>query len=156
VILIAGEFFMTIENIVRAVIINSEKNEILLARQKDRDYTFLPGGHIEFGESAKHALDREMVEEIGTEGKVGPLLWTIENVFTDREGKICHEEALYFIYAYYKRFYDFKIDSLEEHLEFLWVNLDDLEFFNLKPALLPDLIRKFNAGEETESFYSET
>ncbi len=145
-----------IENIVRAVIINSEKNEILLARQMGKDYTFLPGGHIEFGETAKHALDREMVEEIGTEGKVGPLLWTIENIFTDSEKKNCHEIAYYFVYAYYERFYNFKVDSLEEHLEFVWVNLDDLEFFNLKPRLLPDIIRKFERGEETESFYSES
>lgn len=145
-----------IENIVRAVIINSDKNEILLARQKDKDYTFLPGGHIEFEETAKNALDREMVEEIGTEGKVGPLLWTIENIFNDSGNKSCHEIAYYFLYAYYERFYNFKVDSLEDHLEFLWVNLDDLEFFNIKPALLADLIRKFNSGEETENFYSES
>ncbi len=145
-----------IENIVRALIINSEKNEVLLARQVGKDYTFMPGGHIEFGETAAQAIDREMVEEIGTEGKVGPLIWTIENIFTDLNGKNCHELALYFVYGYYKRFYEYKIESLEEHLEFLWVNLDDLEFFNLKPALLADLIRKFNSGDETENFYSES
>lgn len=145
-----------IENIVRAVILNSEKSEILLARQIGKDYTFLPGGHIENGETAHNALDREIVEEIGTEGKVGPLLWTVENIFTDADGNNCHEVVLYFLYAYYERFYNFKVDSLEDHLEFLWVNLDDLEFFNLKPAILTELLRKFNSAEETENFYSES
>ncbi|MFO7809954.1 MAG: NUDIX domain-containing protein [Candidatus Delongbacteria bacterium] len=145
-----------IENIVRALIFKGSENKILLARQKDRDYTFLPGGHIEFGETARHALDREMLEEIGAEGRIGYHLWTIENIFTDAEKRSCHEIALYFTYTFYKRFYSEKVAALEDHLEMIWVDIDDLEFFNLKPVILTELIQKIVSGNDVNTFFTET
>lgn len=54
-----------IKVLVRAVI---EKNgNILVCKRKDKDYYFLPGGHIEFGESAENALKREIKEELNLE-----------------------------------------------------------------------------------------
>jgi 8-oxo-dGTP diphosphatase len=143
-----------IENIVRAVVINAQKNEVLLARPVDKDYTFLPGGHIEFGETAMQALDREMVEEIGSEGKFGDHIWTIENTFRDADGKSCHEIALYFGYAFFERFYEREVKSIEDHIEFLWVNIDDLHFFNIKPAILAELLKGLVTGEAQHAFYS--
>jgi 8-oxo-dGTP diphosphatase len=145
-----------IENIVRAVVINPKKNEVLLARPVDKDYTFLPGGHIEFGETAMQALDREIVEEIGSEGKFGEHLWSVENIFFDGEGEHCHEIAHYFGYEFFERFYDKEVISLEDHIEFLWVNIDDLEFFNIKPSVLATLIKQLTAGEDQNAFYSHT
>ena len=145
-----------IENIVRALIFRGEKDEILLARQKGADYTFLPGGHIEFGETAKQALDREMIEEIGTEGFIGIPLFTIENLFTDASNKPCHEIATYFTYTFYKRFYTEPVVPVEDHLEFFWVHLEDLHHFNLKPQILTELITDFSRGLETAHFITET
>lgn len=145
-----------IENIVRALIFRGEKNEILLARQKGANYTFLPGGHIEFGETAKQALDREIVEEIGTEGFIGIPLFTIENLFTDANNKPCHEIATYFTYTFYKRFYTEQVVSAEDHLEMFWTHIDDLCHFNLKPGILTKLIIDFSKGSETPHFITET
>lgn len=145
-----------IENIVRALIFRGEKDEILLTRQKGADYTFLPGGHIEFGETARQALDREMVEEIGTEGFMGIPLFTVENLFTDAENKPCHEIATYFTYSFYKRFYTEKVVPVEDHLEMFWVHLNDLHHFNLKPKVLTELITEFFHGSEISHFITET
>ena len=145
-----------IENIVRALIFRGDKDEILLARQKGADYTFLPGGHIEFGETSKQALDREMIEEIGTEGFMGIPLFTIENLFTDKDNKPYHEIAYYFTYTFYKRFYTEPVLSAEDHLEFFWVHLEDLHHFNLKPNILAGLITDFASGSETSHFVTET
>lgn len=41
-------------HLARAVFIN--ENKILLAQAKGDTNTFLPGGHVEFGESAKETL----------------------------------------------------------------------------------------------------
>lgn len=145
-----------IENIVRALIFRGEKNEILLARQKGADYTFLPGGHIEFGETAKQALDREMMEEIGTEGFMGIPLFTIENLFTDADNKPCHEIAIYFTYTFYKRFYSEPVIPAEDHLEMFWAHLEDLHHFNLKPDILTELIINFAEGGKIPNFLTES
>lgn len=49
-----------------AALIQNEKGEILLIKQKkkNRDYWLLPGGGIEFGESATDTLARELKEEL--------------------------------------------------------------------------------------------
>ena len=49
--------------ITRAIILSNDC--LLLCKQKQGNYTFLPGGHIELGESATQALKREINEEIG-------------------------------------------------------------------------------------------
>ncbi|WP_432663001.1 NUDIX hydrolase [Wukongibacter baidiensis] len=48
-----------------AVIINSERNKILLVKRKDFPIWDLPGGTIESGESADEAVVRETIEEVG-------------------------------------------------------------------------------------------
>ena len=50
-------------HLARAVFIH--ENKILLAQAKGDTNTFLPGGHVEFGESAKETLKREIQEEMG-------------------------------------------------------------------------------------------
>lgn len=45
----------------RAVIINGDK--VLLANMRGKKRYFLPGGHVEFGETATAALVRELDEE---------------------------------------------------------------------------------------------
>lgn len=48
-----------------AIIINNEKNKILLVKRKDYPIWDLPGGTIESGESAEEAVVRETIEESG-------------------------------------------------------------------------------------------
>jgi 8-oxo-dGTP pyrophosphatase MutT (NUDIX family) len=62
----------TFHHIVRGVLI--EDNKVLLAQSKGNNNTFLPGGHIELGESAKVALEREIEEELGITCTVGGFL----------------------------------------------------------------------------------
>ena len=47
-----------IETIARGVCVKDGK--VLLCFPKDRSYAYLPGGHIEFGETGRVALVREM------------------------------------------------------------------------------------------------
>lgn len=54
-----------IEVIARGVCVR--ENHVLVCRNLERGYCYLPGGHVEFGETAAKALAREMMEECGEE-----------------------------------------------------------------------------------------
>ncbi|MEC1376929.1 NUDIX domain-containing protein [Heyndrickxia oleronia] len=64
-------------HLARAVFIH--ENKILLAQAKGDTNTFLPGGHVEFGESAKETLKREIQEEMGIDCAPDHFLGLIEH-----------------------------------------------------------------------------
>ncbi|MCH4246311.1 MAG: NUDIX domain-containing protein [Acinetobacter populi] len=69
-------------------------NKVLLSEAydpaKDEHYLRPIGGSIEFGETSQQAIEREVLEEIGTEIHVLGLLEVYENLFTFN-GKQGHE-----------------------------------------------------------------
>lgn len=74
-----------IETIARGVCV--QDNRVLLCRPKGGARTYLPGGHIEFGESAAQALIREIREEMGVyDVSVCNFLGIIENAFFQDDG----------------------------------------------------------------------
>jgi len=77
-----------IEIITRALILT--KNRILLFKTKDNKHYSLPGGHLEFGESAVAALSRELREELGAKSEIGSLIGVCEHVYPEK-GKKHHE-----------------------------------------------------------------
>jgi ADP-ribose pyrophosphatase YjhB (NUDIX family) len=62
-------------------------------RVKRQWFWRLLGGTVEFGEKGADALRRELLEELGAEAEVGPLVATIENIFTF-ESRPGHEICL--------------------------------------------------------------
>jgi ADP-ribose pyrophosphatase YjhB (NUDIX family) len=73
----------TIEILARGLLIRSGR--VLLCRNVDRGYFYLPGGHVEFGEPAHAALEREFLEETGRTVRAGVCLLASEHAF--RQGK---------------------------------------------------------------------
>ena len=61
-----------IETIARGVALSDGR--ILLCKAKGGSTTYLPGGHIELGETGREALVREMKEETGLDVSVGSML----------------------------------------------------------------------------------
>jgi len=66
-----------IHHLARGIIISNDK--VLLAHAIGHINTFLPVGHIEFGESAPEALKREIEEEIGLSCNVEGFLGVVEH-----------------------------------------------------------------------------
>lgn len=65
-------------NFAGGILVN-EKDEVLLQKRSDFDSWGLPGGAMEFGESAEEACVREFLEETGLKVKVKFLLGVSTN-----------------------------------------------------------------------------
>lgn len=72
-----------IEIIARGSLICGSK--VLLCQNLKHEYFYLPGGHVEFGESAAGALAREFLEECGLRVRVVNLALVAEGVFSTKK-----------------------------------------------------------------------
>ncbi len=118
-----------IETIVRGFALNGGR--LLLCRAQ-AGYFYLPGGHIEFGESATDALIREFAEETGLPISVGPLLLTTEARFT-QDGTDRHELNLMFHVEHAGPWPD-TVPSREDDIGFEWVDLAAVVDLDLRPT----------------------
>ena len=81
---------------VGAVIWN-EKNEIVLIRRGSEPRLgewSIPGGRLEWGESLREALLREVREETGLDIEIGGLIDVVDLVTRDESGSIHHHYVL--------------------------------------------------------------
>ena len=121
-----------IETIARGVCVIDGK--ILLCKAKGGKTTYLPGGHIEFGETGRQALVREIREELGLDSTIGAFLGVVENSFL-QHGKPHAEINL----VYELSLAAGEARAKEDWIEFEWRPLSDLG------DLLPEAFRKLGA-----------
>lgn len=126
-----------LETIARGVCIKN--GYILLTRSKGADITYLPGGHIEFTESASVALERELVEEIGLQCEIQRFLGVAEHIFVQK-GELHCELNIIFQYDCDDLHPDKPVESCEDWIEFMWVKLEDIGKLKLEPAPLIEVI----------------
>ncbi len=111
-----------------------QDGKILLCRAKGGATTYLPGGHVEFGETGRQALVREVKEEMGVDAETGAFLGVVENAF-EQHGKPHAEVNLV---------YELKIPeatparALEDWIAFEWRDLAHLD------DLLPTAFRRLS------------
>jgi len=122
-----------IETIARGVAIVDGK--LLLCRARGGATSYLPGGHIEFGETGREALVREIREELGVEAKAGEFLGVVENSFM-QHGKPHAEINLVYELSFAVPLPEPK--SAEDWISFEWRDLSDLD----GAGLLPEAFRR--------------
>jgi 8-oxo-dGTP pyrophosphatase MutT (NUDIX family) len=132
-----------VEVIARGVCLKS--GMILLCRTNGARNTYLPGGHVEFMETARESLEREIVEELGVESVAGEFLGMVEHSFIQNGRRHCEWNV----------FFDLNIPSLdpaddvaaaENHISFQWCDISGLKGAELEPAVLCDLIPQWLIG----------
>ncbi|GAA2068825.1 NUDIX domain-containing protein [Williamsia deligens] len=116
---------------VRAAAVVRSGDAVLTCAHRTLSHEFLPGGRVRLAESAFHACERELLEEIGVPLPVGPMRLMVENFFA-AAGRRVHELL-----------FCFDVDGSDLDLEdargwevdhtFRWRTRDDLGAGNFEP-----------------------
>ncbi|MFK8040673.1 MAG: NUDIX domain-containing protein [Rickettsiaceae bacterium] len=141
----------------RAVII--DRNKILLCKTLDLDvsFYFLPGGHIEHGESAENCCLRELKEETSADYTIKRFLGCLEYSFEPGHSSICYNHEYNFISEAESEILksDNKIICHEKHIELIWMPISSLQEIDFKAEPLRKLLPLWLAGNSEEKFISE-
>ena len=122
-----------IEIVVRGVCISN--GHLLVCRNITRGNIYLPGGHVEWGETSPQALVREWHEELACPCTPTRFLGILEQRYADT----C-ELGLYFFCDCPSLDSSRLILSSEPHIAFDWLPLDELPSSSLLPAPLRTLL----------------
>ncbi len=118
---------------------------LLVEQDVRHGFCFVPGGRVEYGESAVEALSRELREEVGEEATIGRLVIVADNLL-ELDGDWFQEVSLYFLVDFASDSSVFDRDGAFEGGEsgtvFQWIPLDDVEQANLLPLFLRPHVRQ--------------
>jgi len=116
-----------------ARIIFKREDQILLCKNVNYEHYFLPGGHVEFGDSLEETIYKEMQEELGlSEDAISNVSFKDYLEHTYGEGdSFRHELNMIFTAELDK---DAKTQSQEDHIDFAWVSLSDIANIKLLPT----------------------
>ncbi len=131
-----------IEVIARGVCL--KQGSVLLCYGRRSGVAYLPGGHIDFGESGRAALEREIMEELGAESKAGRFLGCCEHLFM-QQGEQHAEINLVYELEVPALDPDREAQSAEEWIGFLWQPLDRLAEIRFEPAALGERLPQWLA-----------
>ena len=120
--------------VVRAIILNKENKILLIKRAANDSWNSdrweIPGGKLDAGQDISNALEREVFEETG-------LLVIPTNRLAYYESKIVPEGKYkglpYISLVGIARAQGEKVKLSNEHQDFAWVSLDDIEKYNVIP-----------------------
>lgn len=129
---------LKIEILTRAVIV--EDGHLLVCRSNGAGNVYLPGGHVEPGEQAARALERELAEELGRESQVTRFLGAVEHAFVQHERQK-YEINLVFGCTVAGLSAARIPHACEPHLSFQWVKWNGLRSVRLEPAALVEALQ---------------
>jgi 8-oxo-dGTP pyrophosphatase MutT (NUDIX family) len=140
----------------RAVII--DQDHILVCKTADLplNFYFLPGGHVEQGESVEVAVQRELLEEAGASSTLKRFLGCLEYSFEPGHNNICHNHEYNFFFEAESE--DLKISlplaQLEKHIELIWMPLQELDSIDFRPEPLKTLLPMWLESPRNNAFQS--
>ncbi|MFA6524939.1 MAG: NUDIX domain-containing protein [Patescibacteria group bacterium] len=122
-----------IEIVLRAIIVFNDK--LLMCVLHDQPpIHFLPGGHLEFGETLEDCLRREIKEEMGVEIKSMEFLKQFENIY-DVHGIKHHEINLVHKVSLSIENTE-EVKAQEDHISFTWVEIEKMKDVKMLPPVI--------------------
>lgn len=107
-----------------------EAGRVLVCRNLAKGYAYLPGGHVEWNETAAEALAREFREECGVTVAVGEACLVTELVTGPNNGGL-HEYTMVF---HVERAGDGPVESVEPGIGFEWIDLAAVVDDDVRPT----------------------
>ena len=132
------------EPTVGTFIFNKVGELLLLKSHKWPGKYVVPGGHVEFEEDASTALKREIKEETGADVANTQFIGAWENFFLQK-----HEVNLVFE----ANLASPDIKNLEDHIETMWVPLEEFKKARVLPVGLQDKVVQWMGDREV--FFGE-
>lgn len=118
-------------------------NKILVVKDQEEDFWFLPGGRVKVNENSVDALKRELTEELQCEFKIGELKVFNENFFDyEPTHESFHELGLYYevnILDEEKLNHNFETQETMRTNNFNWLDLNEISNHDIRPAFLKKL-----------------
>ena len=122
-------------------------NKLLIMKDDNSPYYYIPGGRVRMHETSESAIIREIKEEVEIETKINRLLWVVENLFVEEQsGDRFHEIGLYYLLdikdeSIFKKGNEFITNENGQHnLMFTWVELEKIKYLYLYPMFLKERI----------------
>lgn len=149
--------------IVRGVVEHEEHVLLSTPSGSNLEYSsslfFLPGGHVDYTESAEVALRRELLEEMNLRVDEISLLGVLECTW-DKKGKVYHEINLVFRASSADLSLDCPPQSTDAALRFVWAPLANIEEYKILPEKLIPMLKKLSQKTSSQppilpSFYSD-
>lgn len=140
----------------RAVILDG--NHILLCKTLDLaiSFYFLPGGHVEHGESVERSLLRELKEETGETCRITRFLGCLEYSFEPGHSSICHNHEYNFIFEATAENlkHSLPLSQLEPHIALCWIPLEQLSHIDFRAEPLCTLLPQWLKAAPHHTFHS--
>ena len=143
-----GEEKYRIRIVARGIIMEGSKFLVC----KNSTNTFLPGGHLEFGDNLKYTLKKEIMEELGLECTVDKYIGCVDCIWKEKD--IFQQQV---DHVFLVKGIDMKniIESKEKQIRFYWIDINDMEEETFGPRSSRDLIKNFYDGINEIQYFSE-
>jgi 8-oxo-dGTP pyrophosphatase MutT (NUDIX family) len=108
-----------------AVIFDETREKVLLTQRADNGRWCLPGGHMESGESAAEACEREVWEETGLKVRAMRLL----GVYSNPDQLVIYEDgnkAFFVVLNFEVQVLEGKVGLSDETTDFGWFSLSEM------------------------------